>query len=92
MVIPALPPEYEQFIRAEVASGRFNSPEEVVCVALHEMQRRRQLAQLQREVDAGLEQLDHGEGIRIESEAQLDEFFADVEARGQQRLKDRNRS
>jgi antitoxin ParD1/3/4 len=92
MVLSALPPEYEQFVRNEIASGRYGSAEEVLCVALSELQRRQCLAELQQEVDAGKNQLDRGEGIKIENEAALQEFFTDIATRGEQRLNQRNQA
>jgi putative addiction module CopG family antidote len=92
MVLSALPPEYEQFVQNETTSGRYGSAEEVVCVALRELQRRQRLAELQQEVDAGMKQLDRGEGIKIENEAALQEFFTDIATRGEQRLNQRNQA
>ncbi len=87
MVLSSLPPEYQQFVQDEISSGRFRSAEEVVCEALRELQQRRErLAELRREIEIGVGELERGEGIRINSEAELQAFFDDIEARGQQRL------
>lgn len=92
MVISSLPPEFEQFVQTQVASGRFGSPEEVVCVALREMQHQQQLVELRREIEVGIEQLERGEAIIIRNDAELRAYFDDVQARGERRLAERNQS
>ncbi|HKH46189.1 MAG TPA: type II toxin-antitoxin system ParD family antitoxin [Thermoanaerobaculia bacterium] len=54
--------DIEQFIREEVASGRYDSPQEVVREGLRllDQQRRERLNQ---QIEEGLAQLDRGEGI-----------------------------
>ncbi|MHB1035766.1 MAG: hypothetical protein ACYC35_07450 [Pirellulales bacterium] len=42
--------------------------------------------QLCRDIDAGIEQLDRGLGVRIEDEQSLDAFFNDIRERGRRRL------
>lgn len=58
----------EQFIRKEVASGRYESPHEVIREGLRLLQEREILEQHRRErlnqqIEEGLAQLDRGEGI-----------------------------
>lgn len=58
----------EQFVREEVASGRYTSPQEVVREGLRLLHEREILDQQRRErldeqIDEGLSQLDRGEGI-----------------------------
>jgi hypothetical protein len=44
------------------------------------------LGSLRNEVDRGISQLDSGEFIEINSDAELRQFFDDIETRGKQRL------
>jgi antitoxin ParD1/3/4 len=60
--------EAEQFVREEVASGRYHSPQEVVHEGLRLLHEREALDHQQRErlneqIEEGLAQLDRGEGI-----------------------------
>ena len=80
-----IPPEFEQFVQQQVASGEYHSQEEVLTAGLQvlrEMKRRQ--AEFQRAVQVGVDQLDRGEGIAIEAE-ELRAFFDDIQARGRQR-------
>jgi antitoxin ParD1/3/4 len=93
MVIGSLPPEYEQFVQAEVASGRFDSPGDVVCEALKQYQeRQKRIAAVKEEIQIGLDELRKGEYLEIRSEAELDAYFDDIVARGRERLAKRNAS
>lgn len=81
----SLPPELQQFVEQELASGRYQTREDVICDALR-LLRERKLHELRREIDAGLQQLDRGEGIELEDERSLQAFFDDIKARGRERL------
>ena len=81
----SLPPELQQFVEQELASGRYQTQEEVICEGLR-LLRERKLHELRKEIDAGLQQLDRGEGIEIEDEQSLRAFFDDIKARGCERL------
>lgn len=81
-----LPPELEELVRRRMASGQYDSPFDVVREALHlletydELSRRRS-EDIARKIDAGLAQLDRGEGIpgdegRRRSKADLAARFA----------------
>jgi antitoxin ParD1/3/4 len=77
----------EQFVLDQLASGKYQSSSDVVCDAvrlLRDRERRRE--ELRKEVNRGIEQLEHGQFVELDSEAALQEFFDSVEARGQQRL------
>ena len=63
----------------------FESEAEVVGEALR-LLRQRRLHELRKEIDVGVEQLDRREGIEIEDEQSLREFFEDIKRRGRQRL------
>jgi len=80
-----IPVEFQQFVQQEVASGRYHSVEEVIVDGLR-LLRERKLYELRKDIDAGLAQLDRGEGIELESEQALQDFFDDIKARGRQRL------
>ena len=80
-----LPPELQHFVERELASGRYRSPDEVICEGLRLLRERRRY-ELRREIDAGLQQLERGEGIELEDEQALAAFFEDIKQRGRQRL------
>jgi antitoxin ParD1/3/4 len=81
----SLPPELQQFLDQELASGRYQTREDVICDALR-LLRERRLHELRKEIDAGLQQLDRGDGIEIEDDRSLQAFFDDIKARGRERL------
>lgn len=69
----ALSPHFEDFIKAQIASGRYNNVSEVVREGLRlledrELEKQRRLDELRAEIAKGME----GEGIPI------DEAFAQV--------------
>jgi antitoxin ParD1/3/4 len=80
-----IPPEFEQFVQHEVACGNYPSAEEVVAEGLR-LLREQKLAELRREIDVGIEQLERGEGIVLKDEKALEQFFEDIKQRGRQRL------
>ena len=86
-----LPPDLETFVQHEVASGNYPSPEEVISEGLR-LLRERKLYELRREIDAGLAQIERGEGIELKDDKELREFFEDVGRRGRERLQASQRS
>ena len=61
-----LAPDLEQFVSAMVASGRYQSTDEVICQGLRLLQcqettRQAQLARLRSQINLGLEQAKRGE-------------------------------
>ncbi len=82
----SLTPELEARIKAKVESGLYNNASEVIREALRFMEtheewvRELQLAQLREKLRVGIEQLDRGEGIPIDSMNALDRFFDDVKS------------
>jgi antitoxin ParD1/3/4 len=87
MSMPSLPPDLEQFVHNQLAAGKYQSSDDVICDAvrlLRERELRRE--ELRSEIDRGIQQLENGDFIEIDSDASLEAFFDDIEARGRQRL------
>ncbi len=80
-----IPPELRQFVEQELATGRYQSAEEVIADGLR-LLRGRKLHELRKDLDAGLQQLERGEGIELEDERSLREFFDAVKAEGRERM------
>jgi antitoxin ParD1/3/4 len=81
-----IPKELEDYAQQKVESGEFESKEAFVAEAMRlyrEMESRHDA--LRRDVQHGVDQLDRGEGIRLEGDEQLDHFFEDIKARGRAR-------
>jgi len=80
----SLTPELESRIRAKVESGFYNNASEVVREALRFMETHEdlvheiKLAHLRDQLQVGIEQLDRGEGIVMESKAALDNLFEGI--------------
>lgn len=81
----SLPSDLETFGQHEVESGNFPSPDEVVSEGLR-LLRERKLYELRREIDAGMAQIERGEGIELNDGQALREFFEDIKRRGSERL------
>ena len=63
-----LPPDLQQFVTDQIASGEFDNPGEVICKGLallreHRGLEEQQLESLCAKIREGLEQLQRGEGI-----------------------------
>jgi antitoxin ParD1/3/4 len=69
-----IPPEFEEFVQNELASGHYHSAEEVVAEGLR-LLREHKLYELRKEIDAGLRQIERGEGNRLADSDALDRFF-----------------
>jgi antitoxin ParD1/3/4 len=82
----SFPPDLEQFVQGELASGRYESVDAVVCEGLRLLQEReRRLEALRQDIDAGLDQVNRGEVIELEDEEAQRAFFEDIKTRGRQR-------
>jgi antitoxin ParD1/3/4 len=55
----SIPPELEGFVKSLVVSGDYRNPDEVVGTALKMLQHKERL---RREIQAGIDQLDQGQG------------------------------
>jgi antitoxin ParD1/3/4 len=66
-----LKPEQQQFIEAELRTGRYTNPDEIIAEALRLLEKRNQydlwLEEVRNKVDIGIEQIDRGEGVDGES-------------------------
>ena len=80
----SLTPELETRVKAKVESGLYNNASEVIREALRFMDTHEdwiqeiKLARLREQLKIGIDQLDRGEGIAIESRAALDSLFDDI--------------
>lgn len=69
-----LPAELQAFVEEKVASGEYASTEAVVQASVKLLQgRERRLAELRREIQIGVDQLDRGEGVPWDVDAILAE-------------------
>ncbi|MAE91879.1 MULTISPECIES: type II toxin-antitoxin system ParD family antitoxin [Thalassolituus] len=80
----SLTSELESRVKAKVESGLYNNASEVVREALRFMEthedwvRELKLAQLREQLKVGADQLNQGEGIKVESRDALDSLFKDI--------------
>lgn len=78
-MVLALPDDLQKFVQDEIASGRFQSTDDVICEALRRLrEHERRLDELRAELQTGIDQLDRGEGIPFDAE--------DIKRRGRERL------
>ena len=81
----SLTPELESHVKAKVESGLYNNASEVIREALRFMETHEdwihelKLARLREQLKVGLDQLNLGEGIEIESKSALDALFDDIQ-------------
>ncbi len=82
----SLTPELEARIKARVETGLYNNASEVIREALRFMETREdwvheiKLARLREQLTVGVNQLDQGKGIAIESRSALDILFDDIKS------------
>lgn len=80
----SLTPELEARVKAKVESGLYNNASEVIREALRFMYTHEEwikeikVARLREQLKEGIDQLDKGEGIPINSEADLNALFNDI--------------
>ncbi|EIC20541.1 type II toxin-antitoxin system ParD family antitoxin [Thiorhodovibrio frisius] len=81
----SLTPELENRVKAKVQSGLYNNASEVIREALRFMDSHEEwvaeikLARLREQLQTGINQLDRGEGIPIDSKGGLDRLFEAIE-------------
>ena len=82
----SLTPELESRVKAKVESGLYNNASEVIREALRFMDTHEdwihevKLARLREQLKVGVDQLERGEGITLESKGALSAFFDDIKA------------
>lgn len=82
----SITPELEARIKAKVESGLYNNASEVVREALRFMESHEdwiqevKLALLREQLKTGVNELDRGEGITIQSNGALDALFDDIKS------------
>ncbi len=86
--VPAdsLPPDLMQFVADQLAQGKYDSTQDVVCDAVRLLREREErLTALCADIDAGIAQIDTGDCIELETDDDVDAFFNDVIARAAMR-------
>lgn len=82
----SLTPELESRVKAKVETGLYNNASEVIREALRFMETHEdwiheiKLTRLREQLKVGVDQLDRGEGIAIESRSALDTLFDDIKS------------
>ena len=82
----SLTSELESRVKAKVESGLYNNASEVIREALRFMETHEdwiheiKLHRLREQLKAGVDQLDRGEGIAVESKSALDSLFDDIKS------------
>jgi antitoxin ParD1/3/4 len=80
-----VPPEFEPFVRQQLAEGDYQSVEDVVGDGLRVLRElKRSAEEFRRDVQVGVDQLDRGEGLSLDREG-LRQFFDDLQRRGRSR-------
>jgi putative addiction module CopG family antidote len=79
----SIPKSLEALVRRKVEEGHYSTEDEVVADALRMLQARDEVAQIKRArlkdaIDRGYEDVATGKVIRLESDDQIDAFFADL--------------
>jgi putative addiction module CopG family antidote len=76
-----LPPDVQQFLDDEVASGTYRNKEELVTEAVRLLRDgSRRFQEFRDELPARVARLKRGEGIELEDDRALEEFFDEIEA------------
>lgn len=90
----SLQPDLEQFVAEKVLAGQYPNAGAFVCDMLRLLRDHEDallptdpaaLAELRRKLSVGIDQLDRGEGVKVDG-ASLGAFFEDIKSRGRQRL------
>ena len=82
----SLTPELEARVKAKVESGLYNNASEVIREALRFMDSHEdwihdlKIAKLREQLQIGIDQLNQGAGITVESKSDLHAFFADIKS------------
>lgn len=86
-----IPEEQARFIRDMLAEGRYRDESEVIRAALQLLEReeaeyRENFEELRAEVQKGLDAIEKGRYIELNSKEEIDAYFEDVKRRGLERL------
>ena len=82
----SLTPELESRVKAKVETGMYNNASEVIREALRFMETHEdwiheiKLTRLREQLKVGVDQLDRGEGIAVESKSALNTMFDDIKS------------
>ncbi len=80
------PPELQQLVQESLATGNYQSEDEVLLDAVRLLrQRTADARQFEQTLKTRLERLDRNEGIELEDKEALRTFFDDVQLRGKER-------
>ncbi len=80
------PPEIQQLLHEGLASGRYQTEEEMILEAVRLLRDRdTELDQFKQNLKMRLGRLERGEGIELEDDRALRSFFDDIQARGRRR-------
>jgi antitoxin ParD1/3/4 len=79
----------QEYVRAKVASGKYNCASEVIEHGLRLLEEQDILSQirleaLKKELQLGIDSIEHGESIEISSNEEMDDFFADINRRSRE--------
>lgn len=86
-MIATFPPDLQQFVRDEVASGHYRSEDELLLEAVRYYRESNvRWHRLREEIGTSLEQLDRGEGIELADDAALEAFFDQIDTEVQSEL------
>ncbi|MGH9855409.1 MAG: type II toxin-antitoxin system ParD family antitoxin [Blastocatellia bacterium] len=81
-------PEIEEFVSERVRSGAYASATDVILVSLRLLEAQEQkLAQLKRDIRAGVDDIQQGRYKTYTTEAELESLAAEIISRGEERLK-----
>lgn len=90
-MVGVIPSDLEPFVQQQVTAGEYGSPDEVVIAGLQILRElKRRQAEFREAVQAGVEELDRGEGIKVAA-GDLREFFDGIQAYGRRRYEESKR-
>jgi putative addiction module CopG family antidote len=85
MISATIPSDLEQFVCDAVAAGKYQSADDVVSAGLR-LLRDHNIEALCKEIDVGLQQMERGEVIDIDSAESHEALLADIKRSGRDRL------